>query len=795
MSQKTKTILRIFMGSPSDLDDERRIAREIVERVNRVHREGPWMVELLGWEDRSPGFGRPQEQINDDVRRCDLFVGLLWRRWGQPSGKYSSGFEEEFEIASARAQGHGQPAAPKIWMYFRQVDSDLTSDPGEHLKRVLDFKERIRQQNTLLYYEYLEPRDWEKKFHDDLLTFLHTKTLSATEAVDQLLNQPTPRFFDSSDGERTTPPELAPLGKAMERVLAAATSSKLHERAVDLGTARRVRLKILADAWLYFLDNQSPVLDIHGSNFIYANRDELSLTTPEAVLVLRTLVEDGNVLVPGWYFLRGLEFETLVREMKHLALNERQATVRAHAILFLADLPQRLPEILERLEPKDSDDVLLAQIQYLSRHSSPADLDLLESLLEHPTSQVAHDANLLSLRLKLAGASASQCGEEILRYAGPVSDKIAEFLDEAISRLESMQKSSLFGHKHYRIRASALKALSRADEVEHEDVFALLEDSSPQVRAQVFLYLFRLGVPVKESYIRAKLDEVSPKSRSLFDVSVDSVDAHDIVEKSMMQWPQEKLRAYADSSSIEGRAAYEELLRRFLDDCRGEIVADVADGFEKWRRKQDDLSPDRTSFLAALQSSNLNFDVSQRLRAAIRALGASLCDEERAIIRTHAASPDSDVAATAIAVLGKDGDPSDLALLIQLCRSSDKKVSSAASRASLELSNDFEGTFLEIIGGASADAVETALEALARSQASIPNRRIAPLLKSEHAAIRLKATSILLEALPPGAGQQLLSEYTAEGRYYYDVVALVDRYLYAPGDWQKRRSGWRLTGR
>ena len=32
-------------------------------------------IDLLGWEDRPPGFGRPQEEINEDVDRCELFVG------------------------------------------------------------------------------------------------------------------------------------------------------------------------------------------------------------------------------------------------------------------------------------------------------------------------------------------------------------------------------------------------------------------------------------------------------------------------------------------------------------------------------------------------------------------------------------------------------------------------------------------------------------------------------------------------------------------------------------------------
>jgi hypothetical protein len=55
-----------------------------------------WHVELLGWEDTLPGASRPQDKINEDVDRCELFLGLLRRRWGEPpGGKWSTGFEED----------------------------------------------------------------------------------------------------------------------------------------------------------------------------------------------------------------------------------------------------------------------------------------------------------------------------------------------------------------------------------------------------------------------------------------------------------------------------------------------------------------------------------------------------------------------------------------------------------------------------------------------------------------------------------------------------------------------------
>ncbi len=91
-----RNILTVFLASPGDLQEERNITRLSVERVNKIlSRRVGWQIELLRWEDTSPGYSRPQNLINRDVDSCDLFVGILWRRWGQNTGEYSSGFEEE----------------------------------------------------------------------------------------------------------------------------------------------------------------------------------------------------------------------------------------------------------------------------------------------------------------------------------------------------------------------------------------------------------------------------------------------------------------------------------------------------------------------------------------------------------------------------------------------------------------------------------------------------------------------------------------------------------------------------
>ena len=97
---KQFTHKRVFFASPNDLNPERLRFREIVDEINEIKaRSVKLYLEPTGWEDTLPGKGRPQELINEDVTSSDLFVLLLWKRWGTPSGEYSSGTEEEFELA------------------------------------------------------------------------------------------------------------------------------------------------------------------------------------------------------------------------------------------------------------------------------------------------------------------------------------------------------------------------------------------------------------------------------------------------------------------------------------------------------------------------------------------------------------------------------------------------------------------------------------------------------------------------------------------------------------------------
>jgi RNA polymerase sigma factor (sigma-70 family) len=121
------------------------------------------------WEDQASGSGRPQGLINERLDDADVLIGLMHRKWGTPTGEYSSGFEEEFERARAR---RGTGTHPEIKMYFKKVDAASVEDPGPQLSRVLAFKKGLRDGNDLLYGEFETAGELERDVYDALVVWL-----------------------------------------------------------------------------------------------------------------------------------------------------------------------------------------------------------------------------------------------------------------------------------------------------------------------------------------------------------------------------------------------------------------------------------------------------------------------------------------------------------------------------------------------------------------------------------------------------------------------------------------------
>src|SRR5215207_6022546 len=91
--------LRLFVASPGDVSSERDHVGTVAAELNRgTAADAGFVLEVVRWETHArPDIGRPQQLILDQIGQVDIFVGIMWRRFGTPTGVASSGTEEEFE--------------------------------------------------------------------------------------------------------------------------------------------------------------------------------------------------------------------------------------------------------------------------------------------------------------------------------------------------------------------------------------------------------------------------------------------------------------------------------------------------------------------------------------------------------------------------------------------------------------------------------------------------------------------------------------------------------------------------
>ena len=168
--------LELFIASPGDLPEERAQISDIVDRV--VQSCGVNLavrIRVTKWEQVNPDLGRPQDRINRLIDSCDIFVGLLHRRWGSDTGTHDSGFAEEWDrVLSRRASGPD----PAVALFFKHLDAAEEADAGTQLTKVLEFRARIINEHVALYREFSDADDLDRQLTMYLVNLL---TLRAAE--------------------------------------------------------------------------------------------------------------------------------------------------------------------------------------------------------------------------------------------------------------------------------------------------------------------------------------------------------------------------------------------------------------------------------------------------------------------------------------------------------------------------------------------------------------------------------------------------------------------------------------
>ena len=174
-------IRKVFVASPSDTEQERKCVDSVVREFNQsLGDHFKLKFETIKWETHAnPQMGRPQGVINNQLKidMCDLFIGILWLKFGSPSGtnedgvSFSSGSEEEFYIAY---HSWKKSKKPYIMMFRSTKNARSTINIDlEQLKKVNAFIEEFScdKSHPGLYREFKSSREFEKVLRSALIQY------------------------------------------------------------------------------------------------------------------------------------------------------------------------------------------------------------------------------------------------------------------------------------------------------------------------------------------------------------------------------------------------------------------------------------------------------------------------------------------------------------------------------------------------------------------------------------------------------------------------------------------------
>jgi hypothetical protein len=192
-----------FISSPNDVKDERQIAENVINRINRSFSDTLSIIlNIKKWELMSPVAPIPEERIQDiinrEVERSHFFILILYKRYGTVEKGYSiSNTERELNTIIDRYQKRPQL---KILAYFRELAPN--EDPGEQEQKVKDFRNRLETMN-IMHKSYKNAESFKDELTHDLYDTILRMRIATFKS--RCLN----RFWQFGEINRSDIPRLA----------------------------------------------------------------------------------------------------------------------------------------------------------------------------------------------------------------------------------------------------------------------------------------------------------------------------------------------------------------------------------------------------------------------------------------------------------------------------------------------------------------------------------------------------------------------------------------------------------
>lgn len=794
-----RNILKVFLASPSDLAEERTAVAEAVSSANRIVASRGWSIDLYEWEDAPPAPGRAQDAINPNVDECDVFLGLLWKRWGQPTGGgFSSGFEEEFSRAKER---YLRTDEPQLWLAVRRIADAEREDPGPQLERVLWFREQVKSE--VFYHEFVDAHDLRGRVPEWLVRHILEKggrgpseIETPTEAA-SVPAAPTAQpvsVRDERRGEVAGDQIRATLGN-MAGVTAFLGSRSPKEKVEPPDEFGVARLYLLA-ATLMSNTQTSELLGVHEVNALYKHRARFQLTGAERTLLWRTLIGATYDNLPGWFWFPGLAGPDVGLRMTYSALYDRDIGVRKNALTLATDArlmlgPGDWEELVQAVLSQEEGSVRDAGIRYLAAVVPPERIpSLVEALrAQGPQSQSEVRRVLASLAVRMGPDRAM---EEALAGEEDVSPTL-EAIRKANTPIDAGLLTRATTDKRAPVREFAAMELARSGRMTREVAQRLTSDESYECRQAAYAGLVAMGDRYPSDEIRGKLSPSrTPRERGVGRaLLLRGIRPDDIIAKMYDSYTYQELLPLVIWELPDGCIAYKALAVHHFGAFGDQVRSDLDNGFGKMEEAYYagiEKQFGKTGIEAIRAQLNKN-DLAGFIRrkfidAALAGLAQNGTRQDAALARRHLTLPlpdyPGDVELHAVEALGRLGEASDVDFLVDLAKRQQGDLKRAAARAAIQLAPGLGGAARALVGLGDAEVFKEAVRALVRENTREVRGLLEPHLDSPNMVIREVVLGYLAGVCKDAEIVALLSAYPKGTTTYYNVGCWLDRLAYSP---------------
>lgn len=568
----SRKIVKVFLASPGDLQDERRAAKHVVDVFNKqwadylgVH------VELVGWEDTVSRFGRPQESINRDLDQCELFIGMMWKKWGSPPSddrKYTSGFEEEFE-RSVKSRRTDQ--RPEISLLFKTIDPELLKDPGEELKKVLAFKTKIISERAVLFQSFSGALEFDDRVRDCITNYVQNVQ---REEIEMRSDESQTVSSGQSDTTKAQSSQTStPFSMEDTNFLRAFVESKKRDLAANPVSPVEVARFRLLGTTLSAHGNDESSLGVHDANILYSRKASLALSVQVKFGLIDSALDNfSNHNTPLWHWLEDLS-GTIGGELTFASMfgptSRRIGALAAMRLVAEPINPIKRPStgeiafdrtaIVQSWFNEQSEGQLrVAALEYLAVCGTPAELPLIRTELERGKYQTVGPATDAIIRINLK-QSRQDSLKAIYELQPEAIDQV--LVKEVLSRPESLDTSLLLPgttHRSPRVRRAVLPILFSRSALPAEVAEQLLGDSDATVRYYALRSIFAAGNELSEDRVKAIL--IKPAARAGFGLFTSAAQDNE-GEKEWQRFSRERLRT-SNVATLERLAATEVVFKR-----------------------------------------------------------------------------------------------------------------------------------------------------------------------------------------------------------------------------------------